>query len=220
MKTENLNLTRRQREIFDFLKDQYTTLPHPITLDVLCRALGLESRGSLLRHIQVMIAEGLIEPLNHRSGIRLTERVLNTDPLFNEDGVPVVGKIAAGKPIEAIENLDYLHLPEHLKPSTRCFILQVSGDSMKEAGILDGDLAIIEQRTHARNGEIVVALIDQTEATLKFIEQYPHEIVLIPANSQYSPQYYRPDQVQIQGVLSGLMRSYRPNRPMTPENLS
>lgn len=79
---------------------------------------------------------------------------------------------------------------------------------MVEEGIFDGDWVIIEQRSYARNGEIVVALIDKAEATLKFIEQYPHETLLIPANSNMSAMKYRPEQVEIQGVLVGQMRSY------------
>jgi len=88
-------------------------------------------------------------------------------------------------------------------------VLKVKGDSMIEEGIYDGDWVVIEQRCHARNGEIVVALVDKAEATLKFIEQYPHEILLIPANAKMEAMYYQPAQVEIQGVLVGQMRSYR-----------
>jgi repressor LexA len=117
--------------------------------------------------------------------------------------------IAAGKPIEAIETHEYMSIPDQIKSDNPCYVLKVKGDSMIEEGIHDGDWVIIEQRCHARNGEIVVALVDRAEATLKFIEQYPHETVLIPANSSMQPMRYQPAQVDIQGVLVGQMRSYR-----------
>jgi repressor LexA len=99
-------------------------------------------------------------------------------------------------------------VPEELKTENPCYVLKVKGDSMQEEGIFDGDWVIIEQRSHARNGEIVVALVEKAEATLKFIEQYPHETLLIPANSSMQAMRYRPEQVEIQGVLVGQMRSY------------
>jgi repressor LexA len=89
-----------------------------------------------------------------------------------------------------------------------CYILTVSGDSMIEEGILDGDLVIIEQSSTARNGDIVVALVDESEATLKRIEQKPGEVILHPANSNMQPMHYPPDQVRIQGKLVGQLRTY------------
>ena len=108
--------------------------------------------------------------------------------------------IAAGKPIEAIEDVRYMSIPDEIKTDKPCYVLKVKGDSMIEEGIYDGDWVIIEQRCHARNGEIVVALVDKAEATLKFIEQYPHEILLIPANAKMEAMHYQPAQVEIQGV--------------------
>ena len=98
---------------------------------------------------------------------------------------------------------------EVLKSDKPCYVLQVQGDSMVEAGIFDGDWVIIEQRSYADNGEIVVALIEKTEATLKYIEQSPGKVLLIPANYNMTAMDYRPEQVEIQGVLVGQMRSYR-----------
>ncbi len=100
-------------------------------------------------------------------------------------------------------------VPEVLKSDKPCYVLQIKGDSMVEAGIFDGDWVVIEQRSYAQNGEIVVALIEKSEATLKYIEQSPDKVLLIPANSNMSAMAYRPDQVEIQGVLVGQMRSYR-----------
>jgi repressor LexA len=207
------SLTRKQQEIFDFLLQNLNRFPHPPTLEELCAAMGLKSRGSLHNHIKALINENLIEaPERKQRGIRLTEyaktMISRQDDL---SALPFVGFIAAGKPIEAVENITYMTIPEQLKTQRPCYILKVKGDSMLEQGIYDGDWVIIEQRSHASNGEIVVALVNKTEATLKFIEQYPHETLLIPANSTMEAMRYSPEQIEIQGVLVGQMRSYTKN---------
>jgi repressor LexA len=157
-----------------------------------------------------LIAAGLVEPFagNKQSGIRLSAKA-QRDYTACEHSLPFVGKIAAGRPIEALENVNYMAVPEMLKSDKPCYVLQVQGDSMVEAGIFDGDWVIIEQRSYASNGEIVVALIEKSEATLKYIEQSPGTVRLIPANASMSDMTYRPEQVDIQGVLVGQMRSYR-----------
>ena len=100
-------------------------------------------------------------------------------------------------------------IPEVLKTDKPCYILQVKGDSMIEAGIFDGDWVVIEQRDYANNGEIVVALIENSEATLKYIQQTAEQVLLLPANANMTALSYRPEQIAIQGVLVGQMRSYR-----------
>lgn len=204
------SLTRKQKELFDFLLQNQTTFPHPPTLEELCQAIGVKSRGSLHTQIKALIEANLIEaPERKQRGIRLTEYAKKfANPTDDPTMLPFVGTIAAGKPIEAIESVTYMAVPEQLKTQKPCYVLKVKGDSMIEQGIFDGDWVIIEQRSHARNGEIVVALVNKAEATLKFIEQYPHEILLIPANSQMQTLRYKPEQVEIQGVLVGQMRSY------------
>jgi repressor LexA len=99
-------------------------------------------------------------------------------------------------------------VPPALRTQRDCYVLQVRGDSMVDEGILDGDWVVIEQREHARNGEIVVALVDGSDATLKRIEQRPGKVVLHPANAAMKPMTYPPDRVRIQGVLVGQMRRY------------
>jgi repressor LexA len=185
-------------------------------LDELCVAMGLKSRGSLHKHIRGLINAGLVEASNRKQrGVRLTEQALlstetkEINHIDEESKTPFVGKIAAGVPIEALENISYMHIPDEIKTESTCYILQVKGDSMIDDGIFDGDWVIIEQRSHARNGEIVVALVDKTDATLKYIEQYPLETVLVPANKIIKPMSFKPDQVEIQGVLVGQMRSYK-----------
>lgn len=205
-----MSLTRKQQEILDFLINNQDAFTHPPTLDELCAAMGLKSRGSMHHQIKALIEAGLIEaPERKQRGIRLTETAKFADlSPANDNELPYVGVIAAGRPIEALENISYMTIPEQIKTNNSCYVLKVKGESMQEEGIFDGDWVVIEQRSHARNGEIVVALIDKSEATLKFIEQYPHEILLIPANSSMQTMRYKPHQVEIQGVLVGQMRRY------------
>ena len=196
-------LTRRQQEIYDYLLENQDYFDHPPSLDQLCQALNLSSRGSLHKHVQALIQAGLIEPMDrsHR-GIRLVPHEQQ------EEGIPFLGTIAAGRPIEAVPQPETMQVPDALLGRDPCYALQVSGDSMIDEGILDGDYVVIEQRDAARNGEIVVALVRNEEATLKRIEQKPGQVVLHPANVSMKPMTYAPEEVQIQGVLRGLLRSY------------
>jgi len=200
-------LTRRQQEIYDYLREQLDDFPHPPTLDELCDALGLKSRGSLHKQIQALIEAGLVEPMNNlRRGIRLVEH--EPEMATDTDALPLYGYIAAGHPIEAISNPEMIDVPTQLRTPNPCYVLEVRGDSMIDEGILDGDWVVIEHRDQARNGEIVVALVDGEEVTLKRLEKRPDGVVLHPANSNLSPMHFGPGQVQIQGVLVGQMRRY------------
>ncbi len=203
-------LSRRQLEILAFLKQNYQQFSVPPSLDELCQVLNLSSRGSLHRHIQLLITAGYIEPFNgsRGSGIRLSEHAFPAGSA-SSDALPFAGVIAAGKPIEAVEDVQYMVVPEELKTQYPCFVLQIKGDSMIEAGILDGDWVVIEKRNYASNGEVVVALVNDQEATLKYIDQKPDQVLLIPANATMDTLIYRPEQVQIQGVLVGQMRRFK-----------
>jgi repressor LexA len=203
-------LTRRQREIFNFLRDNSEHFSRPPSLDELCSALGMASRGSMYKHIMALIKAGLVEPFagNKQGGVRLSIQAQNDDEIA-EQGLPFIGSIAAGIPITALTTINYMMVPDALKTNKPCYVLQVKGESMIEAGIFDGDWVVIEQRDYASNGEIVVALIDDSEATLKYIEQSAEQVLLLPANANMSALSYHPEQVAIQGVLVGQMRSYR-----------
>jgi repressor LexA len=197
-----MKLTRRQQEIYQILRDNLECYEHPPTYDELCRLLGLKSRGSLYKHIQALIEAGLVEPIaGLKRGIRLVES-------GEEAGIPYLGRIAAGRPIEAISHPEHMQVPHELLGKGPCYVLQVAGDSMIDEGIYDGDYVVIEQQEQARNGDIVVALIRNEEATLKRIEQCLEKVILHPANPSMSAMVYRPDEVRIQGVLRGLLRSY------------
>jgi repressor LexA len=199
-----LPLTRRQQDIYDCLKDREDRGCQAPTFQELCKDLGLRSRGSLHKQVQALVEAGLVEPMHRKQrGIRLVR------PESREQGLPMLGFVAAGQPIEALENPQLMEVPEALRGTGDCYVLQVRGDSMIDEGILDGDWVVIEQRSHARNGEIVVALVDGQEATLKRIQQRPGQVILHPANSQMEPLVYPPQRVEIRGVLVGQMRSYR-----------
>ena len=201
-------LTRRQRSILESLRASRLDQAHPPTLDELCRALGLRSRGSLHKHIQALVAAGYVEP---QSGKQRGVRLCASHAERRADGVeslPLLGRIAAGRPIEALEDPQSLEVPRQLRGKGRCYVLQVRGDSMVDAGILDGDWVVVEQRDVARNGEIVVALIDDEEATLKRIEQSADACILHPANPDLVALSYAPERVRIQGVVVGQMRAY------------
>ncbi len=208
-----MGLTKKQQEVVNYLIEHYRLFDVPPTLDEICHALELKSRGSLHKHIKVLIAAKIVQPSDRkRIGVRLTDEFLNQEKSKQEresvDKLPFVGRIAAGKPIEALENIEYMYISDEIKTNNSCYILKVKGDSMIEAGIYDEDWVVVEQRSVARNGEVVVALVDKQEATLKFIEQYPHKTVLVPANKAMQALEYQPAQVEIQGVLVGLMRKY------------
>ncbi|MCG7900148.1 MAG: transcriptional repressor LexA [Candidatus Thiodiazotropha lotti] len=198
-----MRLTRRQQEIYDILRSDAEIMQQPPTYDELCQRLGLSSRGSLHKHIQALVVAGLVEPMaGKQRGIRL----VSTDQ--PEQGIPMLGRIAAGRPIEAVEQTESISVPDPMTGGNPRYALQVSGDSMIDEGIFDGDYVVIEQSAAADNGDIVVALIDQQETTLKRLEQKPGKIILHPANTAMSAMVYKPDQIQIQGILRGLIRYY------------
>jgi repressor LexA len=176
----------------------------PPSLSELCAELGVVSRGSLHKQIAALVMAGLVEPMHgkHR-GVRLTRAHSSS-----ARHLKLAGAIAAGRPIEALAREDEVAVPDWMYPSEQCYALSVRGDSMRDIGILDGDVVIVEPRESARNGEVVVALIDGVEATLKRIEQVPGEVRLYAENPDYAPQRFRPDQVQIQGVLVAALRRY------------
>ena len=198
-------LTRRQQSIYDYLLSRHRADGPPPTLDELCDEMGLRSRGSMHAQVKALVDAGLVEAMNGKQrGVRVRAP---------EERVPtqlaLLGTIAAGRPIEAVEVPEHIDVPSHLRTDRSCYVLRVKGDSMIDDGILDGDCVVIESQGQARNGEIVVALIDGMEATLKRIYQRPNEVVLAPSNSDMQPISMPPERVTIQGVVVGQMRSYR-----------
>ncbi|WP_379550547.1 transcriptional repressor LexA [Erythrobacter sp. W53] len=145
---------------------------------------------------------------NDTSPAALMAKATVPEPANDIMEIPLHGRIAAGAPIEAIEGQSSLPVPAALLGPGEHYALEVSGDSMVEAGIFDGDFALIRRTDSARDGEIVVALVENEEATLKYLRKQDGNICLDPANASYEPQVYSPGQVQVQGKLAGLLRRY------------
>lgn len=209
MHTGTESLTKKQREIFEFIKNNEDYQRNPPSLETLCLDLGLRSRGSLHKHIRALTDAGLLQPSDGlRRGIRLSHSPvpISHDSLFE---LTILGRIAAGSPIEAVTDDETLAVPEWLcEDSQHTYLLQVRGDSMQDDGILDGDWVVIRQSSQPRHGDIVVALIDNEFATLKRFEQQGDHILLHPANPAFATQTYPARRVSIQGIVVGQMRKY------------
>lgn len=199
--------TDRSRQVYDFVRAYTARHGYAPKLREIAGHLGIRSRGVVHRHLRALEAEGLlrIEPDRAR-GIRLRGRAAAA---ARPGQLPLLGRIAAGRPIEAIPGEDEIDLSEFFVNHNR-FVLRVTGDSMIEDGILDGDMVLVEKHDTADNGEIVVALIDGLEATLKRLQKNRDgSVTLRPANAALSPMRYNAARVRIQGVVVGQFRSYR-----------
>ena len=201
-------LTDRQRQVYDFIHAYVERHGYAPKLREIARHLGISSRGSVHRYVHAVADAGLIriDP-EHARGVRL--RAKTPRSTARRFSLPLLGRIAAGQPIEAVPGEDEIDLSEFFVGPNR-FVLRVYGDSMIEDGILDGDMVIVEKRDTADNGEIVVALIDNQEATLKRLQRNRDgSITLRPANGRMPPMRYSAARVRIQGVVVGQFRSYR-----------
>ena len=208
-------LTFQQEKLLKFIIDYQKQNNVTPSFDEMKDGLDLKSKSGIHRIVSALEERGYIKKLNNRA--RAIEIIKNVNLIDTENGknknniisIPILGKIAAGLPIEAIsDNTNYIELPETLLKKGEYFILNVEGDSMIEAGIFDGDQVVIRKASDANNGEIVVALIDNNEATLKRIFKRGQQVALQPENSDYKTVIYGPDRIQIQGVLKHLIRSY------------
>ncbi len=227
-------LTRKQHDLLVFIHDRLSETGISPSFEEMKQALDLASKSGVHRLISALEERGFIRRLANRARalevIKMPEgggntrsvtqhNVINLAPHPNAPrriappandvmDIPLHGRIAAGMPIEALEGQSTLSVPAALLGSGEHFALEVSGDSMVEAGILDGDYALIRKADVAREGEIVVALVDEAEATLKYFRKEGAMVRLDPANRAYQPQRYRPDQIRVQGRLAGLLRRY------------
>ena len=208
-------LTFQQEKLLKFIIDYQKQNNVTPSFDEMKDGLDLKSKSGIHRIVSALEERGYIKKLNNRA--RAIEIIKNVNLIDTESGknknniisIPILGKIAAGLPIEAIsDNTNYIELPETLLKKGEYFILNVEGDSMIEAGIFDGDQVVIRKANDANNGEIVVALIDNNEATLKRIFKRGQQVALQPENRNYKTVIYGPDRIQIQGVLKHLIRSY------------
>ena len=214
-------LTAKQRELLLFIYRRLHENGISPSFDEMREALDLKSKSGVHRLISALEERGFIRRLPNRARalevVKLPEtrsatvtqlRPATPAPANDSMELILAGRIAAGTPIEALQGTDTFSVPSALLGPGEHYALEVSGDSMVDEGILDGDFALIRRVDTARDGEIVVALIDESEATLKTFRREGQMIRLDPANRQYEPQRYRPDQVRIQGKLAGLIRRY------------
>ena len=229
-------LTAKQHELIRFIQQRLEETGISPSFEEMKEALDLKSKSGVHRLISALEERGFIRRLPNRARaleiIRqpedavggggkpandtATDVVARTtappaaapEPANDVIEVPLHGRIAAGAPIEALEGQTSLPVPAALLGPGDHYALEVSGDSMIEAGIFDGDFALIKRTESARDGEIVVALVDNEEATLKYLNRESGNVRLDPANVAYDAQVYEPGRVQVQGKLAGLLRRY------------
>jgi len=199
------NLTERQLEIVAFIRDYRARRGIAPTQREICEHFGYSSFGTLQKHIRLLLDKGvLVRDWNQRRSLDVAEEAASAPALE----VPLLGRIAAGSPIEVLPGDDRPHVPESLTRKGENFVLLVSGDSMIDEGIRDGDWVVVHRRTRAENGEMVAALVGG-EATLKRLYREAEGIVrLQPSNERLAPIRAREEDVQVQGIVVGLMRRY------------
>ena len=231
-------LTRKQHELIRFIQTRLEDTGVSPSFEEMKEALDLKSKSGVHRLISALEERGFIRRLPNRAralevlrqpedvtrpvvsvpaikapavpplSVPRPSAVKTPSPANDVVEIPLHGRIAAGVPIEAMEGQAMLPVPAALLGPGEHYALEVSGDSMVEAGILDGDFALIRRVDSARDGEIVVALVHGEEATLKYLRHENGMVRLDPANAAYDPQYYRDSEVQVQGKLAGLLRRY------------
>ncbi len=221
-------LTAKQHELLLFIHRRLEESGISPSFEEMKEALDLKSKSGVHRLISALEERGFIRRLPNRARalevVKMPENLGGkpTDPVAKATTpppsqpepandvieIPLHGRIAAGVPIEALEDSQTLPVPAALLGSGEHYALEVSGDSMVEAGIFDGDFALVKKADTARDGDIVVALVNDEEATLKYLYHDGGKIRLDPANASYDPQVYEDRQVKVQGKLAGLLRRY------------
>lgn len=216
-------LTPKQYKLLIFINEFIKEKGTCPSFDEMKAAIGLKSKSGIHALIEALIERGYLNKLPHKARALEVVRVPKLKPSliiaeekkreealsFSSAQIPLYGKIAAGTPIEAIANeIDKVSVPFEMVGKGIYYALTVEGDSMVDAGILDGDTVIIKNTPIARNGDIVVALVDDSEATLKEFYQKDQKVLLIPKNKAYQTKTVNVDRVKVQGILSGLLRNY------------
>ena len=200
--------TQRQKEILDYITRFIERHGYEPSYAQIARHFGVSSKATIAKHIAALERRGLLSRRSTDGSFNLAVKIEET-PSDAICEVPLMGRIAAGAPLDAIEDSEPISIPRFLlgrvRPE-RVYALRVSGDSMIDEHICDGDIALIENRTEARDGEIVVALVDGARATLKRLFRFGAEVELRPANSQLAPLRLPATRVRVQGIFRGLLR--------------
>ena len=199
-------LTRRQKEILEYLNDFIDREGYAPTIEEIAEHFSLRSLATVHKHLTNLQDKGLIRRAWNRS--RALELV-PTEVKVHAVELPLLGRVAAGSPIEAIDASETIFVPEDMIGRKETYVLQVKGDSMIEEQIRDGDYVIVENRTTANDGEMVIALLDGENATLKKLYREGHgQVRLQPANARLKPMIVDQDRLQVQGVVIGVLRKY------------
>jgi repressor LexA len=207
---QTLALTKRQRQVFDYIAEFVEQEGYSPSLEEIAAAFELSSVATVHKHVKHLVDKGYLRKAWNRS--RSVEPV-PADESIPSIQLPILGTVAAGSPIEAIEpeagTAEMFAVPADMVPASQDhYVLRVRGDSMIEDQICDGDLVVIEGRREARNGDTVVALVDGAEATLKRFYQNGAKVKLVPANHLMSPMEFHASQIEIRGVVRGLIRHF------------
>ena len=197
-------LTIKQKDLLDFINLYYKDNDVFPTYEEMKHALNIKSKSSIHKLISSIEERGFIERIPHKA------RAIQLKDTQNQKKLPFLGRIAAGNPIEAIANsFEQISVPDYLvKNNIDHYTLEVIGDSMKDEGIFNGDIVVIKKMDTANTGQIVVALIDENEVTLKKYRSYKNSIALEPANKNYKTRIFGRERVNIQGILVGLIRKF------------
>jgi repressor LexA len=205
-----VTLYKKQKLILDFISQYIQMNGYSPTLQEIADSMNLSSLATVHEHLQALERKGIIRKFEGAvRGIEIIDDCINAN--LNAVELPLMGYIAAGQPIEAIENTlaTVMVSPDMVSKSKRCFVLQVKGDSMIGEGIMDGDFVVLKQQETAENGQIVVALIDNGFATLKtFYREKNGKVRLQPANDKMQPIIVEADNCKVQGVVTGIVRRY------------
>jgi repressor LexA len=198
-----MHLTKRQKDIFQFIQDYLRINNYSPSLEEIGANFGISSMNGVHKHLKTLEERGYIRRISNKArSIQLVSEELDKHTL------PLLGYIAAGQPIEAVESPEEVEVPEYLMKRGDHYVLEVEGESMIDHHIQNGDRVVIQKQEHANNGETVVALIDGENATLKQYYREGRRIRLQPANSNMDPIYVEESRLRIQGVLVGLIRKY------------
>lgn len=200
-------VTARQRQVYDFISRYQQANNQPPTIAEIGKQFQMSSTASVHSILSALEREQLIKRIpNVSRGIELVPQESDLE----ENEVPLLGQVAAGQPIEAILSHETVSVPQNMLGRGRMFALRVRGDSMIDENIQDNDIIVISSQETAENGQVVVALIDGSYATVKKFYREPEYIRLEPANPQFKPIFIKtPGRVQIQGVVRGLIRNYQ-----------
>lgn len=227
-------LTKKQRELLIFIHERMSQGDIAPSFEEMKEALGLKSKSGIHRLISALVERGYLERLPHRARAlevkklpegyqahsedqthvsqqheEMQSLIENNSMITNMPSIPLYGRIAAGTPIEAIRDEGQtVDIPPHMLGHGEHYALEVDGDSMIKAGINDHDIVVIKRTETAHDGQIIVALVDDSEVTLKTLKRQNGKVILVPENDDYEERVLDPERVKIQGILASLYRSY------------